>query len=68
MTRMFDNVLVTGGGGYVGNVLVPVLLQAGYGVHVFDVQFFGKNTLPLDHPRLKVTIATSDEFTAAPWL
>ena len=55
MTRMVDNVLITGGGGYVGNVLVPVLLQAGYGVHVFDVQFFGKNTLPLDHPRLKVT-------------
>ena len=54
-TRIFDNVFVTGGGGYVGNVLVPVLLKAGYAVHVFDVQFFGKNTLPLDHPRLKVT-------------
>lgn len=52
---MFDNILITGGAGYVGNVLAPLLLNAGYNVHVFDIQFFGADTLPLDHPRLKVT-------------
>ena len=34
-------VLVTGGAGYIGCQLVPVLLDAGYGVRVFDVMFYG---------------------------
>ncbi|MFN6561420.1 MAG: NAD-dependent epimerase/dehydratase family protein [Nostoc sp. ChiSLP01] len=38
-------VLVTGGAGYVGAVLVPKLLQAGYGVKVLDLYLYGKDVL-----------------------
>jgi len=48
-----SKVLVTGGAGYVGNVLVPQLLGAGYEVVVYDVMFFGCATLP-KHPKLTV--------------
>ncbi|MBI3517173.1 MAG: NAD-dependent epimerase/dehydratase family protein, partial [Proteobacteria bacterium] len=41
-----SKVLVTGGAGYVGNILVPQLLGAGYEVVVYDVMFFGCATLP----------------------
>ena len=51
---MFKNVLVTGGDGYVGNQLVPQLLEDGHNVTVFDIMYFGKDTLPLDHPNLTV--------------
>ncbi len=46
-------VLITGGAGYVGNVLVPQLLGAGYEVVVYDVMFFGCDTLPT-HPKLTI--------------
>ena len=46
-------VLVTGGGGYVGAVLVPKLLAAGYRVRVLDLFLFGDRVLPRD-PRLEL--------------
>lgn len=47
------HILVTGGAGYVGCVLVPKLLEAGYAVIVYDVMLFGSDGLP-SHPRLRV--------------
>lgn len=38
-------VLVTGGAGYVGSVLVPKLLEAGYRVRVLDLYLYGDDVL-----------------------
>ena len=57
MTRTLAHprVLVTGGAGYVGAVLVPRLLDAGYFVRVLDLYVFGDDSLAAvrDHPRLE---------------
>ena len=47
------NVLITGGAGYVGCVLTPQLLAAGYAVTVYDIMYYGRRGLPL-HPALTV--------------
>ncbi len=52
MNSELKNVLVTGGAGYVGHVLTPRLLEAGYNVTVYDVLFFGCR-LP-NSPNLRV--------------
>ncbi len=43
-----STILVTGAGGYIGSVLVPKLLAAGYHVRVLDRFFFGRDKLPTD--------------------
>lgn len=45
MSTRFRRVLVTGGAGYVGTVLVPKLLAAGYGVTVLDLFLYGEDVL-----------------------
>jgi len=55
-SRGQQSVLVTGGAGYVGAVLVPKLLAAGYKVKVLDVFFFGEDALRSvrDDPNLRI--------------
>ncbi|MFC2071629.1 NAD-dependent epimerase/dehydratase family protein [Chloroflexota bacterium] len=50
-----QQVLVTGGAGYVGSVLVPKLLEKGYRVKVLDLYLYGENVLDAvkDNPNLE---------------
>jgi len=52
MNAELKNVLVTGGAGYVGHVLTPALLAAGYNVTVYDTLWYGAR-LP-NSPNLRV--------------
>ena len=49
-------ILVTGGGGYVGAVLVPALLANGYHVKVLDLFIYGEHVLDSvkNHPKLSL--------------
>src|SRR5689334_424513 len=64
--RSFRHVLVTGGAGYVGCVLVPRLLDAGYAVTVYDLLLYGNDGLQA-HPRLRVIQADIRDTATYEW-
>ena len=45
MSRAKEHVLITGGGGYIGSVLVPIMLDLGYQVTVIDNFMYGQLSL-----------------------
>ncbi len=47
-------ILVTGAGGYIGSVLISLLLEQDYNIVAVDRLFFGKETLPPQDDRLQV--------------
>jgi nucleoside-diphosphate-sugar epimerase len=56
----FNHVLVIGGGGYVGAVLVPKLLDQGYSVTVFDLFIYGQEVFDAVKANPKLTLVQGD--------
>ena len=50
---MNKNILITGGGGYVGSYLVPFLLKKDFHITVYDRFYFNSNYLP-NHKNLRI--------------
>ena len=56
INKPLEKVLITGGAGYIGSILTPMLLEAGYDVTVLDNFYFGQASL-LDsciHPNFHI--------------
>jgi nucleoside-diphosphate-sugar epimerase len=51
---MSKNIFLTGGAGYCGSKLVPILLEMGHQVSVYDILYFGSDFLPLNNKNLKL--------------
>lgn len=51
---MEGKVLVTGAGGYIGNVLCRLLLDNGYEVRALDTYYFGEDRLPSQDANLEI--------------
>jgi len=59
-----QKVVVTGGAGYVGSLLVPQLLAAGYQVLVYDICYFGHEFLPVNNPNMQLVKADIRDLTS----
>lgn len=58
--RRFKQILITGGGGYVGAVLVPKLLAAGYRVRVLDLFLYGEDVLDAVREEASLEVVRGD--------
>lgn len=54
-------VLVTGGAGYIGSVLVPILIERGYQVRVVDIGLFGTRHLPPEAELIAADVVNADQ-------
>ena len=57
------SIFITGGAGYCGSRLVPMLLKKGYKVTVYDILFFGDKFLPKELDFLVRLTAGVGRFT-----
>ena len=51
---MTQKIFITGGAGYVGSKLVPILLEKNFQVTVYDIMFFTDKFLPKINANLKI--------------
>lgn len=51
---MKKKIFITGGAGYCGSLLVPLLLDLGNQITVYDIMFFSDNYLPKNNKNLKI--------------